>query len=204
MKKLILKESELIRLIESIILEMSKDTPHFINTILDKISEGGYESLTSIEKEILNSFSKDSLDVKNIMTLLNKKITSSGPKSLSRIEQDFFEDNSKIKNDEKTLSTHKDSWKFDDPKGEIPSMKFNLDSTYEEDGNLVHYGRLLVGGSVFFGNIYCDPYGNYEVCNFSNDDEVNLFEEFEGLEHEIEVFLEIICNDLKENLSGAL
>jgi hypothetical protein len=27
----------------------------------------------------------------------------------------------------------------------------------------------------------------------------NVFEDYEGLEHDIEVFLDVVCNDLKED-----
>ena len=36
--------------------------------------------------------------------------------------------------------------------------------------------------------------------NFESDEGVNLFEQYEGLEKEIESFLSIICNDLKGDL----
>ena len=55
-------------------------------------------------------------------------------------------------------------------------------------------------GDEFYGEIYCDPEGNFQTCMFENTTEgTNVFEDYEGLEHDIEVFLDVVCNDLKED-----
>ncbi len=41
-----------------------------------------------------------------------------------------------------------------------------------------------------------------DQCNFESEEGENLFEKYEGLEREIESFLSIICDQLKEELKG--
>jgi glycyl-tRNA synthetase alpha subunit len=79
-------------------------------------------------------------------------------------------------------------------------MEFQYETTEESVDEIIHTGFLTVSDEPFYGEIYCDSEGNYSVCNFESDEGVNLFEQYEGLEREIESFLSIICNDLKGDL----
>ena len=107
--------------------------------------------------------------------------------------------------DDEELSTSVDrvpsgeTWVFDETNG-IPNMSFQYETTEENIDEIVHTGFFTISNDQYYGEIYCDTEGNYSMCNFESDESENLFEKYEGLEHEIESFLSIVCNDLKGDL----
>jgi len=165
MKKIILKESELIKLINLIAEDWDK-----LNKILEKINSSGIDSLSKKEKEYLDYYSK------------NEK---------------FLDDEELITASDRVTSG--EVWDFDGFPG-IPKMKFQYETTEESIDEIVHTGYLLVSNDEFYGEIYCDPEGNYSLCNFESNEGENLFEKYEGLEREVEIFLTRVCNDLKGDL----
>lgn len=89
-------------------------------------------------------------------------------------------------------------WVFEFPG--MPSFKFRYETTMTEENEIIHTGYLTVDDKDYYGEIYCDRDGNFSVADFENTTEgTNLFEDYEGLEHDIEVFLDVVCNDLKED-----
>ena len=72
--------------------------------------------------------------------------------------------------------------------------------TQDTEDEKIHTGYLTVDSSDYYGEIYCDTEGNFQTCMFENTTEgTNVFEDYEGIEHDIEVFLDVVCNDLKED-----
>ena len=90
MRKIRLTESELINLINDIIKESKHEFQNYEDSILDKISSDGIESLSDIEKKILDSVSNQNYEVKPIMLMIAKKIAKQ--ESLSDIEQMFYDE----------------------------------------------------------------------------------------------------------------
>ena len=146
-----------------------------INKILEKISSSGLDSLSTKEKEYLDYYSK------------TEKFL------------DDDDDDDVIKMSDRVPSG--EIWKFDSTHG-IPGMRFKYETTEETIDEIIHTGYLNVDDKLYYGEIYCDNDGNYSLCNFESEEGVNLFEDFEGLEREIEVFLSIVCDDLKGDLKN--
>jgi len=165
MKKIILKESELIRLINLITEDWDK-----LNKILEKISFSGINSLTNKEKEYLDYYSKT---------------------------EKFLDDDELITSSDRVLSG--EIWNFGGIPG-IPKMNFQYETTEESIDEIVHTGYLTVNNDQYYGEIYCDAEGDYSLCNFESSEGENLFEKYEGLEREIEIFLKRVCDDLKGDL----
>jgi hypothetical protein len=94
MRKIRLTESELISFIKEVIKESrySHDFQSYEDAILDKISDEGIETLSEIEKYILDSIGKENFDSQPVMLMLAKKIAKQD--SLTDIEQMFYDDNS--------------------------------------------------------------------------------------------------------------
>jgi hypothetical protein len=203
MRKLRLTESQLIKIIKNIISE-GVDTPHFINDILEKIGEVGYKGLTEIEQTMIDSFSNDIFDKDNIMFLINKKIAKGGLKSLSEIELGFYEDNAPSIEDGAEYQDYVGVWDYSNADSDLDGMQFKYRTSYDEDDSLVHEGELIVGDYSFFGNVYCDVEGNYDMCSFETDDGELLFDVFKGSEKEIRRFFEQVCDDLKGNFNEML
>lgn len=78
-------------------------------------------------------------------------------------------------------------------------LKFKYEVTEDTPDEVIHTGYLTVNDDEFYGEIYCDFDGNYSTCSFETMDGENLFEKYEGMEHEIELFLEGVCNEINGN-----
>jgi type IV secretory pathway VirB4 component len=156
--------------------------------------------LTDVFKKIINE-SQEKIDA------ILDKINRVGLENLSKKEREFLDYHATTGDylDDEELITSSDrvpsgeTWIFDGLPG-IPKMEFQYETTEENIDEIIHTGYLSVNNDPFYGEIYCDNKGNYSLCNFESDESVNLFETYEGLEHEIESFLSIVCNDLKGDL----
>jgi hypothetical protein len=78
-------------------------------------------------------------------------------------------------------------------------MKFKYEVTEDTPDEIIHTGYLMINEDEFYGEIYCGSDGNYSACNFETMDGENLFEKYEGMEHELELFLEGVCNEINGN-----
>jgi len=158
------------------------------------------EQILNIVKRVVNE-SQEKID-----SILDK-INQVGIEKLSKKEMEYLDYHAKTGGylDDEELITSLDrvpsgeTWVFDGVPG-IPKMEFQYETTEENIDEIIHTGYLAVNNDQFYGEIYCDNEGNYSLCNFESDESVNLFETYEGLEHEIESFLSIVCNDLKGDL----
>jgi hypothetical protein len=143
-----------------------------IDQILDKINKSGMSSLTDKEKKYLDHYSM------NNEFLDNEELTTT-----------------------KSVADQGETWVFEGQEG-IPSMNFKYESTEENVDEILHSGYLNVNNDEYYGEIYCDTEGTYSLCNFESAEGENVFERYEGLEHEIGTFLSIVCNDLKGDLKS--
>lgn len=159
------------------------------------------------EEQILNIVKRILQEGQNEIDAILDKINQVGVEGLSKKELNYLDHHAKTGGylDDEELITSSDrvpsgeTWVFDGLPG-IPKMEFQYETTEENIDEIVHTGYLTVNNDQFYGEIYCDSEGNYSLCNFESDESVNLFETYEGLEHEIESFLSIVCNDLKGDL----
>lgn len=198
-KKLYLTESELIDYVKSVIKEIREKYPELLNPLLEKIGEVGYEGLSIIEKKMIDDISRDVLNIDEVMMMINKKIASK--EELTDLEKMFFEMNAAVPDEEIDMGTVGDM-----------NIEFEYGGTVEDPENLeiVHKGKIIVqkeeddtlDEEVFEGEIYCDMEGDYQACNFNNEEGVNLFEKYSAIEGYVEEALIHLCNNLKSNLSS--
>jgi len=198
-KKIRLTESELINYVKLIIEEIREKYPELLNPLLEKIGQVGYEGLSSIEKKMLNDISQDSLNTDEIMMMVNRKIASG--KELSGVEQTFFDEYAAVPEEEMDMGSV----------GDI-NLEFEYNSTQEnpEEMEIIHTGKIIVqteeddtlDEEIFEGEIYCDMGGDYQACNFNNEEGTNLFEKYSAIESYVEEALIHLCNNLKSNLSS--
>jgi hypothetical protein len=159
------------------------------------------------EEQILNIVKRILQEGQNEIDAILDKINKVGVDGLSKKEKEYLDYHATTGDylDDEELITSSDrvpsgeTWIFDGLPG-IPKMEFQYETTEENIDEIIHTGYLSVNNDPFYGEIYCDNKGNYSLCNFESDESVNLFETYEGLEHEIESFLSIVCNDLKGDL----
>ena len=201
MKKLRLTESELIKFITQIISEAKHEFQNYEDSILDKISEEGIENLSDIEKKILDSVSTENFDSKPIMLMLAKKIAKQEP--MTDIEQMFYNDYAESPeeddddsdgftrdlepgviydsgDDENPPSDDRENrFYFEDPKGEIPTMAFDLTKIYKTDKYIVFQGMLEIEYTTYYGKIFVDMEGNYAGYKFKSEGETTPNEDYE-------------------------
>jgi len=157
---------------------------------MKKIKLTESELVSLIQKMVNEAMS----DIDNILD----KISQSGMESLSPQEKEYLQHYSTtgeymdIEDEEDSSS---EGVFFDSISG--VNMKFKYESTEDTEDEIIHSGYLEIDGDEFYGEIYCDPEGDYSTCNFEDPDGVNLFEKYEGLEHEVEYFLDNVCDEIK-------
>jgi hypothetical protein len=218
MRKIRLTESELISFIKQVIKESrySHDFQSYEDAILDKISNEGIETLSDIEKYILDSIGKENFDVQPVMLMLAKKIAKK--ESLTDIEQMFYDDNSvessedDVKgyrelepgvlfdagDDETPPSDDRDNrFAFADPKGEIPSMTFDVMKIYTTDKYIIFQGTLEVDKTTYYGKIYADLDGKYLGYRFKSENQTTPEEDYE--KETIDAFLQIAVQELNSD-----
>jgi hypothetical protein len=163
-----------IRLTESQLIDLIKEiineSQEKIDSILDKINKVGLDNLSKKEREYLDYHATTGDYLKDEELITAKDRASSG-----------------------------EIWTFDGVPG-IPEMSFQYETTEESVDEIIHTGFFTINNDPYYGEIYCDTEGNYSLCNFESDESENLFEKYEGLEREIEIFLSTVCDDLKGDL----
>ena len=218
MRKIRLTESQLISFIKQVIKESrySHDFQSYEDAILDKISDEGIENLSEIEKYILDSIGKENFDIQPVMLMLAKKIAKQD--TLTDVEQMFYDDNSvessenndigyrelepgvlyDAGDDETPPSDDRDGrFAFVDPKGEIPSMTFDVMKIYTTDKYIIFQGRFEVGETTYYGKIYADLDGKYLGHRFKSEGQTTPDEDYE--KESIDTFLQIAVQELNSD-----
>jgi hypothetical protein len=218
MRKIRLTESELISFIKEVIKESrySHDFQSYEDAILDKISDEGIETLSEIEKYILDSIGKENFDAQPVMLMLAKKIAKQD--LLTDIEQMFYDDNS-VESSEEDVRGYRElesgvlfdagdddtppsddrenRFSFIDPKGEMPSMVFDAMKIYTTDKYIVFQGRFEVDETTYYGKIYADLEGNYLGHKFKSENQTTPDEDYE--KETIDAFLQVAVQELNSD-----
>lgn len=131
------------------------------------------------------------------------KISRVGYEDLNQKEKDYlkhYSETGKYMDDDLSTSKSMTDYEsmFSDTIGGL-DMKFKYEVTEDTPDEVIHTGYLIINDDEFYGEIYCDFDGNYSTCSFETMDGENVFEKYEGMEHEIELFLEGVCNEINGN-----
>ena len=165
MKKIIrLTESDLTRIVNRVINENQEE----VDRILDKISDGGYRSLSVDEKRYLNAFSKH------------------------EGRPDDFVDPS-----EQYDESEKEGEKFTSSFKHIPTIEFVVTSIEKKTKNLyILYGTIQFNNKEYIGGLYLNKLGKlidfdfYEEPKSIHDNVGRFQDDIEGIENEVTMFFE--------------
>jgi hypothetical protein len=156
------------------------------------------------ESELINVIKRIITEGQSEIDSILDKINRVGFDGLTPKEQSYlrhYSETGEFKDDEELVTRsqsfdyeHKFSNKIDGV-----DMTFKYESTEDTPDEMIHSGYLEINNDEFYGEIYCDIDGTYSTCNFEDGDGVNLFEKYEGLEHEVEYFLDNVCEEIKGN-----
>jgi len=152
--------------------------------------------LINVIKRIIN---EGQSEIDSILDKI-KRVSFEGltPKEQSYLRH--YSESGEFKDDD--LTTSKSMTDYESTFSETISgmnLKFKYEVTEDTPDEIIHTGYLFINDDEFYGEIYCDSDGNYSTCNFETMDGENLFEKYEGMEHEIELFLEGVCNEINGN-----
>ena len=156
------------------------------------------------ESELINVIKRIIKEGQSEIDSILDKINRVGFEGLTPKEQSYlrhYSETGEFKDDEE-LVTRSQSLDYehtfsDNIKG--VDMKFKYESTEDTPDEMIHSGYLEINNDEFYGEIYCDSDGTYSTCNFEDLEGVNLFEKYEGIEHEVENFLDNVCEEIKGN-----
>jgi hypothetical protein len=142
--------------------EILLENQKYVDSILEKISESGYDSLSIDEKRYLKYYSEH---------------TSKGG------DPEEFIDPSEVY-DEREGEVFK-GMLADQP------IQFTFSEEVIEDDDIDYYGEIKFGAKEYFGTFTTDRNGYLKVVDFYNvddEDDYRLQDVIEGLEHELEMF----------------
>jgi hypothetical protein len=139
-----------------------------IDNILDKISQGGLESLTPQEKEYLKYYSKtgEYMDVE-------------GEEDSLKLGQFVGET-------------------FSDKINDAP-ISFTYEVTEETGKGIIHTGYFTIYEDEYYGEIFCDDEGTFMFANFESPEGTELFEDYNKIQGELEMFFQNVCENLKSD-----
>lgn len=162
MKKITLTESQLVSLIQRMVNEAMSD----IDVILDKIGQGGMESLSDMEKKYLKHYSEtgEYMDIE----------------------------------DEEEMEPSFEGESFKDMINDAP-VSFTYEMTEDTERGMIHTGYLTIYQDEYYGEILCDEVGTFIDANFESPEETGLFEDYNKIQGELEMFLQNVCENLKSD-----
>lgn len=165
MKKVRLTESELVSLISKMVNESMSD----IDFILDKIGQGGMESLSDKEKQYLKHYSETGQYMDD-----------------EEESEDFLGVNEFV------------GETFSDRIKDAP-VSFTYEMTEDTEKGMIHTGYLTIYQDEYYGEIFCDDNGTFMFANFESPEETDLFEDYYKIQGELEMFLQNVCENLKSD-----
>jgi hypothetical protein len=162
MKKITLTESQLVSLIQRMVNEAMSD----IDIILDKIGQGGMDSLSDMEKEYLRHYSEtgEYMDIE----------------------------------DEEEMEPSFEGETFKDRIKDAP-VTFTYEVTEETGKGIIHTGYFTIYEDEYYGEIFCDDEGTFMFANFESPEGTELFEDYNKIQGELEMFFQNVCENLKSD-----
>lgn len=142
--------------------EILLENQNYVDSLLDKISERGYNSLSIDEKKYLKYYSEH---------------TNEGG------HPDEFVNPSEVYDE-------REGEVIEDEISGLP-IQFTFSEETENEYGIGYYGEIRFNGDEYLGVIVSDERGHlvdYDFYSVSSDDDVRLQDNLEGLEYEVSLF----------------
>lgn len=155
------------------------------------------------ETELIDVIKRIIIEGQSEIDSILDKISRVGYEELNKKEKDYlkhYSDTGQYQDND--LVTAKSMTDYESTFSDTISgmeMKFTYEMTEDSPDEIIHTGYLFINEDEFYGEIYCDLDGNYSTCNFETMEGENVFEKYENMEHEIELFFEGVCNEINGN-----
>ena len=152
--------------------------------------------LVSLIKKMINEAMSD---IDNILD----KISQEGMESLTQQEKEYLRHYSTTGEymdieDEDEMETSFEGETFKDRIKDAP-VSFTYEVTEEVEKGLVHTGYITVYQDEYYGEILCNEVGTFIEANFESPEGTELFEDYNEIQGELEMFLQNVCENLKSD-----
>ena len=133
------------------------------------------------------------------------KISQEGMESLTQQEKEYLRHYSTTGEymdieDEDEMETSFEGETFKDRIKDAP-VSFTYEVTEETEKGLVHTGYITVYQDEYYGEILCNEVGTFIDANFESPEGTSLFEDYYEIKEELEMFLQNVCENLKDDLT---
>jgi coenzyme F420-reducing hydrogenase alpha subunit len=160
-----------------------------------RLTESEFVSL--IKKMVNEAMS----DIDNILD----KISQEGMESLTQQEKEYLRHYSTTGEymdieDEEEMEPSFEGESFKDMIKDTP-VSFTYEMTEETEKGLAHTGYITVYKDEYYGEILCNEVGTFMDANFESPEGTGLFEDYYEIQGELEMFLQNVCENLKDDLT---
>jgi len=164
---------------------------------MNKIRLTESELVSLIQKMVNEAMS----DIDNILD----KISQEGMESLSQQEKEYLRHYSEtgeymdVEDEEDSLEVSQFVGEtFKDKIMDTP-VAFTYEVTEENGKGIIHTGYFTIYEDEYYGEIFCDDEGTFMFANFESPEGTELFEDYNKIQGELEMFFQNVCENLKSN-----
>jgi hypothetical protein len=164
---------------------------------MNKIRLTESELVSLIQKMVNEAMS----DIDNILD----KISQEGMESLSQQEKEYLRHYSEtgeymdVEDEEDSLDINEFVGEtFKDRIMDTP-VSFTYEVTEETGKGIIHTGYFTIYEDEYYGEIFCDDEGTFMFANFESPEGTELFEDYNKIQGELEMFFQNVCENLKSD-----
>ena len=164
---------------------------------MNKIRLTESELVSLIQKMVNEAMS----DIDNILD----KISQEGMESLSQQEKEYLRHYSEtgeymdVEDEEDSLDINEFVGEtFKDRIMDTP-VSFTYEVTEETGKGIIHAGYFTIYEDEYYGEIFCDDEGTFMFANFESPEGTELFEDYNKIQGELEMFFQNVCENLKSD-----
>jgi hypothetical protein len=164
---------------------------------MNKIRLTESELVSLIQKMVNEAMS----DIDNILD----KISQEGMESLSQQEKEYLRHYSEtgeymdVEDEEDSLEVSQFVGEtFKDKIMDTP-VAFTYEVTEETGKGIIHTGYFTIYEDEYYGEIFCDDEGTFMFANFESPEGTELFEDYNKIQGELEMFFQNVCENLKSD-----
>ena len=157
------------------------------------------------ESELVSLIQKMVNESMSDIDVILDKISQEGMESLTQQEKEYLRHYSTTGEymdieDEEEMETSFEGESFKDMIKDAP-VSFTYEMTEDTERGMIHTGYLTIYQDEYYGEILCDEVGTFIDANFESPEGTGLFEDYYKIQGELEMFLQNVCENLKDDLT---
>ena len=163
------------------------------------------KKITLTESEFISLIKKMVNEAMSDIDIILDKISQEGMESLTQQEKEYLRHYSTTGEymdieDEEEIEPSFEGETFKDRIKDAP-VSFTYEVTEETEEGLAHTGYITVYQDEYYGEILCNEVGTFIDANFESPEGTGLFEDYYEIKEELEMFLQNVCENLKDDLT---